>query len=183
MGRIPPQRNILAEVFFARSPLVVARELLGKFLVRKLNGKELAEMITETEAYWGRGDMSSHARVGPTKRNRAMFGPPGRWYVYFTYGMHHCMNIVTGVEGEASAVLIRSVRGIAGPARICKALGIDLAHCGKLAAKPHGLWVEDRGVNFRKLGYRIERTPRINVSGDKKARTSLWRFVLTISNY
>ena len=85
--------------FFDRPALEVAPDLLGKFLVRKGNGKEIALMITDVEAYDGLKDKASHASVGQTERNKAMFGPAGHWYVYFTYGMHWMLNAVTGPMG------------------------------------------------------------------------------------
>src|SRR3989344_1000157 len=89
----------------------VAHSLLGKYLVRRVNGKTKAYKITETEAYVGPHDKASHAHRGKTKRNEVMFGPPGHWYVYFTYGMHYMLNIVTGRDGYPSAVLIRGIIG------------------------------------------------------------------------
>lgn len=139
-------------------------------------------MITETEAYWGRGDMSSHAAMGPTKRNKVMFGPAGCWYVYFIYGMYHCLNIVTGREGEASAVLLRGVEGVSGPGKLCREFKIDLRHYGKLAARRDGLWIEDRGFRIKDSGYRIQRTPRVNIGGDLLAKERLWRFLLVKDN-
>lgn len=131
--------SVLPLLFYARPVLHVARDLLGKFLVRRVGTKEIAGMITEVEAYAGKRDMASHARIGLTKRNTAMFGPPGHFYVYFTYGMHHCVNIVTGREGEALAVLIRGVEGITGPGRVCKMFKIDLSHYAKSSARASGI--------------------------------------------
>src|SRR6266852_3708761 len=100
----------LARRFFARPTLQVARELLGQRLVRMSNGVRLAGRITETEAYIGQTDLACHARFGLTPRSQVMFGPPGRAYVYFTYGMHWMLNIVTEAEGSPAAVLIRGIR-------------------------------------------------------------------------
>jgi DNA-3-methyladenine glycosylase len=129
----------------SRPVLDVAPRLLGAIL--RHGG--VAVRLTEVEAYDGANDPGSHAYRGPTRRNQVMFGPAGHLYVYFTYGMHHCANIVCGSEGTASAVLMRAgevVEGIdtararrgnhadrdlaRGPARLCSALGLDLTHNG-----------------------------------------------------
>ena len=128
--------------------LDVAPRLLGAVLRHVTDAGPVAVRVTEVEAYDGQGDPGSHAANGRTRRNATMFGPPGRLYVYFTYGMHHCCNVVVGPEGSASAVLLRAgevVEGLdlarerrgsrdrdlaRGPARLCQALGIDLTHDG-----------------------------------------------------
>lgn len=96
-----------ARQFFNRPTITVARELLGKYLCRRINGKILRAKITETEAYCGQKDLACHASKGLTERTKVMFGPPGRAYVYLIYGMYHCFNVVTEKEGNPSAVLIR----------------------------------------------------------------------------
>jgi len=93
--------------FFNRSTLIVSKELLGKYLVRKINGNLIRAKITETEAYCGRSDLANHASKGVTPRTKVMFGPPGHAYVYLIYGMYHCFNVVTREEGYPEAVLIR----------------------------------------------------------------------------
>lgn len=172
-----PQR-ILKQAFYERYTPIVARELLGKFLVRRIGSKTKAFMITEVEAYTGRDDMSSHARMGPTKRNRAMFEAPGHWYVYFIYGMYYCLNVVTEKEGMAGAVLIRGVESISGPGRLCRLLNIKLSHYGKPAAATSGLWIEDRGFSIQNSAFKLKRTPRINVGGTDKFKKQMWRFIL-----
>jgi DNA-3-methyladenine glycosylase len=122
----------IARSFFERITITVARELLGKHLVRKTNGIEQIGRIVETEAYVGEHDLACHAARGRTARTEVMFGPPGFAYVYMIYGLHHCLNIVTEPEGKAAAVLIRALEPIAnissktsGPALLCAALEID----------------------------------------------------------
>ena len=133
--------------FFARSADVVARELLGSVMVSTEGGVVTAGRIVETEAYLGYDDPAAHGYLGRrNERNAAIFGPPGSWYVYLSYGMHWCANLVCAREGEAAAVLIRALeplegldvmrerrRGVsdhqlcAGPGRLCQALGITRA--------------------------------------------------------
>jgi DNA-3-methyladenine glycosylase len=98
----------LPRSFFARDVLAVAPELIGRVLVSGSRGRRIAVRLTEVEAYHGEVDPASHAYRGRTARNAVMFGPAGFVYVYFVYGMHWCANIVTGVDGEASAVLLRA---------------------------------------------------------------------------
>jgi len=130
--------------FYLQPTLKIARELLGKVIIRKLGDKILAGKIVETEAYIGEDDPASHAFGGKTQRNKIMYLQGGHAYVYFTYGMHYCFNVVTEREGFPSAVLIRAVepiygielmkkfRGVEdiynltnGPAKFCQAFKID----------------------------------------------------------
>jgi DNA-3-methyladenine glycosylase len=145
----------LAVAFYDRDPLVVAPELLGKVLVTP-NG---SGRIVEVEAYDGENDPGSHAYRGRTPRTSVMFGPPGRLYVYFTYGMHWCANLVCRHEGVAAAVLVRALSPLTGvdamrarrpvarkdvdlcngPAKLCSALGIDGSHNGIDTTDPAAL--------------------------------------------
>lgn len=171
------ERKVLSAKFFNRSASAVAKDLLGKFLVRKYRGRELAHMIAEVEIYDGLKDKGSHAWRGRTKRNFPMFGPAGIWYVYFTYGMHYMLNIVTGPENYPAAILIRGIDGIFGPARLTKKLKIDKNFNNKPANKKSGLWIEDRGV---KIGRgQICAGPRIGIdyAGEFWKRKE-WRFWL-----
>ena len=122
----------LTRAFYDRDTIVVARELLGKFLVHKSNGIERVGKIVETEAYLGPHDLAAHSARGLTPRTKIMFGPPGHAYVYFIYGMYFCMNVVTEREGHASAVLLRAIEPVqnisektSGPGLLCRAMKID----------------------------------------------------------
>lgn len=149
--------------FYSRGTVKVARELIGKLLVRVVDGKRIAGMIVEAEAYIGEADTACHAFRGRTRRTEVMYGPPGRAYVYFTYGMHWMLNVVTEPEGTPCAVLIRALEPVAGiqemralrggrsdrdltsgPARLCEALaingklnGADLVRGTELLVLPH----------------------------------------------
>ncbi|QRK09600.1 DNA-3-methyladenine glycosylase [Archangium violaceum] len=123
--------------FYARPALTVARELLGAHLIVDEGGWRRVGRIVETEAYVGEHDLACHAAKGRTPRTEVLFGPPGRAYVYLIYGMYHCFNVVTDVEGVASAVLVRAVEPVEGlpagartdgPGKLCRALGLTLAH-------------------------------------------------------
>ncbi len=100
--------------FFTRDVHIVAKELLGKYFVRNINGKLLAGRIVEVEAYDGKSDEASHSFIGKTKRNEVMFNGGGNLYVYFTYGMYFCANVVTGKQNDATAVLIRALEPVEG---------------------------------------------------------------------
>ena len=151
----------LPAAFFARDTVTVARELLGKTIASHASGVLTAGVIVETEAYLGAHDPGSHAATrGVTARNRVMYGPPGCAYVYFTYGNHHMLNLVTEAEGTAGAVLVRAIEPLAGvevmstrragrtgpeltngPGKVAAALGIDLTHNGVILG--HELTVYD----------------------------------------
>ena len=151
----------LPNSFFNRSAVVVARDLIGCSLVRHLRNRTLRLLITETEAYEGPHDRASHASRGRTKRNAVMFGKAGVFYVYFVYGMHWMLNVVTGKEGYPAAVLIRGVEGINGPARVTKKLSITGAFTGKPVNRKTGLWFEGRE---KILSRHIAKTARIGVA-------------------
>jgi DNA-3-methyladenine glycosylase len=191
-----------ARAFFDRPVLEVAPDLLGAVVEHRSAEGLVAVRLTEVEAYDGERDPGSHAFRGRTPRNAVMFGPPGHVYVYFSYGMHWCMNLVCGPAGVASAVLLRagevvvgeplafarrtsakSARDLArGPARLTVALGIDGAYDGADAvdeAAPLRVLTASRGPADIRTG------PRVGVSGDGAHRP--WRFWLagepTVSTY
>ncbi len=171
----------LPRSFFARPTVKVARDLLGKWLVRRWPDAPLQiARIVEVEAYLGERDGASHARRGPTPRAAIMFGPPGFLYVYLIYGMHCCMNFVTEADGTAGAVLIRAAepvvppedpharRPLSGPGKLCRGLGITLANKGLDLTSGGALYVADGGdARPRKAA-----SPRIGVdyAGDWAAR-------------
>src|SRR5579872_3042600 len=122
----------LPREFYDRDTILVAKELLGKYLIHVVDGKEYIGKIVEVEAYLGEHDLAAHSSKGLTPRTKVMFGAPGHAYVYLIYGIYYCLNAVTEKEGHASAVLIRAVEPIRnielrtqGPGLLCKALKID----------------------------------------------------------
>ena len=186
--------TILNKTFYEIDTLKVARALIGKKLVRQIDRRQLSGMIVETEAYCGEEDSACHAHRGKTKRNSVMFGPPGHAYVYFTYGMHYLLNMVTEAEGKPCAVLIRALLPIAGleemearrkrkgseltngPAKLCQALEIDKSLNGWNLTAGDQLWVEDYKNIPAKL---ITVTPRIGINyATEQHRKALWRFVV-----
>lgn len=167
--------------FFAQDTRVVARELLGMEIVRKIGKRAIHAAIIETEAYKGFADKASHASRGKTLRNAPMFGSPGTLYVYLIYGMYWCLNIVTERKNYPAAVLIRGVKilpngpAISGPGRVCKALKITGALSGKrIFDKNSGIAIGRRIFKPR----RIKRTPRVGVDyADEYARKP-WRYLV-----
>lgn len=170
-------KKILPPSFFNRKTEIVAKELLGKVLIRRIKGKEFPYMITETEGYIGPHDLASHSSKGRTARTEVMHGKAGTIYVYFVYGMHYMLNIVTEEKDFPAAVLIRGIEGISGPGKITRQLSIDKALNGLPLSKKNGLWIEDRGINLSTKD--ILATPRIGVAyaGEVWAKKKL-RFVM-----
>ena len=167
----------LERAFYERNTVRVARDLLGKLVVRRLaDGRTVSGRIVETEAYHGPSDRASHAHRGPTARNAPMFGPAGVAYVYQIYGVWFCLNAVTMRDGFPAAVLIRALdleaREGAGPGKLCRALDIDRRLTGSDLVEGEALSFADDGFRARK----IEAGPRVNVdyAGDWAARP--WRF-------
>jgi DNA-3-methyladenine glycosylase len=114
--------------FFNRDPRRVARELLGKLLIRKTSRGVLVGRLVETEAYLGEGDYAAHSAAGKTARNAVLFGPPGYAYVYFIYGNHYCLNVSCLPDGEAGGVLFRALEPVAGIDQMAGARGLDFAN-------------------------------------------------------
>jgi len=184
-------RAALPASFYARPTATVARDLLGKRLVRILDGTLLSGLVCETEAYGGPDDEASHA-YRRTPRSAIMYGPPGRAYVYFIYGMHYCLNAVVETDAQPGAVLIRAIypeEGIAvmrarrggvsdahlcdGPGKLCQALGISLAQNG--AELTGGDLRIEAGSPVAEADLRS--TARIGVRGGPDARHRPWRFI------
>jgi DNA-3-methyladenine glycosylase len=183
----------LARDFFSRDTVTVARDLIGNDLVRTLPEDQLLRgVIVETEAYRGSKDPASHAFRGVTERNRVMFGPAGFAYVYFTYGFHFCLNVVTGEEGVGAAVLIRAlepVQGLevmrgnrkfppkdrdltSGPGKICQAFSINKSLNGiDMTLKRSPLRIE---IGSMSTARKIIATPRIGI---RVATEKYWRFL------
>jgi DNA-3-methyladenine glycosylase len=207
MSRSPsPDRETLRE-FLSGDARELAPLLLGAVLTHDSREGRVSVRLTEVEAYLGpedslHPDPGSHTYRGPTPRNAPMFGPAGHLYVYFTYGMHHCTNIVCGPEGVASALLLRAgeiVEGAelarhrrttsknpadlaSGPARLAKALGLTTAYSGRDAlVPPFGLTLPDRPAT------QVSSGPRVGVSGAGGSEDYAWRFWLsgdpTVSRY
>jgi DNA-3-methyladenine glycosylase len=176
----------LPREFFARNPRRVARELLGKVLVRGSGKLRLAARIVEVEAYLGASDPASHSFAGKTARNAVLFGPPGHAYVYFIYGTHYCLNVSCERDGKAGGVLFRAleplegmeamararelelhvprdlIRLTSGPGRMAEAFGITRERDNgcDLTSPASGLWIGDDGFRAGK----IQATPRIGLS-------------------
>ena len=166
----------LGRGFFARPALVVAKELLGKYLVRQQGSQQMAAMINETEAYIGPHDLACHGSKGRTGRTEVMFGPAGHWYVYFIYGIHWMLNAVTDDVDHPAAVLIRGAGQWNGPAKLTKAMSIDKSF-NTLSIDPQTqLWIEDRGIVIPRR--KIHRTPRIGVDYAGAWAAKPYRFVV-----
>jgi DNA-3-methyladenine glycosylase len=191
-----PLETILPAAFYDRPVLDVARDLLGRRLVRCINGQRVGGLVVECEAYRGEEDLACHARAGRTPRTAVMYGPPGQAYVYFTYGMHWMLNCVTGPQGFPAAVLIRAIQpreGLQqiaarragrplrdwcnGPAKLCQALDIDGQHNGlPLWQDSGGLWLES---GQPVPDGQVRCTPRIGIPRVPEPWRSMpWRFVL-----
>lgn len=162
----------LTESFFRRECLEVSRDLVGKVLVRRDGDREIRMRISETEAYCGEQDTACHAHRGRTKRTEVLYAAPGTLYVYLCYGIHDLLNIVTGVENDPQAVLIRACVGAPGPGRLTKALGITREFNRRSVLEGDGLWVEDDGFRCE-----ILTDKRVGIGyASQEDQDRLWRF-------
>ena len=173
-------RKVLSKSNFSRPTVQVARSLIGKYLVRFIDGREVVGKIIEVEAYVGPRDKACHASKGRTHRTEVMFGMSGMAYVYLIYGMYHCLNVVTEREGFPAAVLIRAIEVdgvlIDGPGRLCRALQIDRSLNRMDLTSRESLWFEDRGGRI--LRKQVAALPRIGVDYAGSWAKKLWRFRL-----
>lgn len=183
--------------FYARDALDVARDLIGCLFVHRHPEGEIAVRLVETEAYRGSEDPGSHGYRGMTPRTRTMFGPPGHLYVYFTYGMHWCVNVVCGEAGVCQAVLLRAGEpregiermrvnrgGIAndrllasGPARLAQALGISKPHDGVSLLRGGSFFCAEDEVTYEMRAGAISQTNRIGLAAGRGDDIP-WRFVV-----
>jgi len=187
--------RILSKEFYARETVRVAKNLLGKQLVRVKGRVRMIGRIVEVEAYRGSDDPASHAFHGLTLRNAPMFGEPGRAYIYFTYGNHYCLNITTHERGTPGAVLVRAIEpleGISvmrrlrpnvpelaltnGPGKLTKALGIDKSLNEVDMTKPGPLFV----MNAEEAHFKIGQSTRIGI---RVGKDRLWRFYVSGSRH
>ncbi len=186
--------KVISKTMFLNDTEKSARNLLGKLLVHRLPEGEVAGKIVETEAYLSEKDSACHASRGKTRRNEAMFGPPGTAYVYLIYGMYYCFNVVTREKGIGEAVLIRALEPLegidymchrrgtshklnlaSGPGKLCQAMGITKDHNGIELTGQYNLFILDTGEN---LPYK--RSPRVGIS---TAKNKLLRFYVPHNPY
>ncbi len=185
----------LPRSFYQRPTLKVARELIGARLVRVLGGQTLAGIITETEAYIGEKDLGCHAKAGRTPRTEVMYEPPGHAYVYFTYGNHWMLNVVTEAEGHPAAVLIRAIQPTSGQATISRRRhGRDTLGPGKLT-QALGIARDDNGLDLTKRASKlwiqagievpdslVTRGPRVGLNSVPEPwKSKPWRFLVRAS--
>lgn len=191
----------LERKFYTRATLKVARELLGKYLVRKINGKKLVGKIVETEAYIGPKDRASHAYQGKiTKRNKTEYFEGGHIYIYLCYGMYWQLNITTGKAGKPECVLIRALEPVegdaknkrlkiknkkqilkikkltSGPGKLCRWLKLDKSFDGEDLVKSKRIWLEERGEKIK--NGQIIATKRIGIDYAGPWAKKPWRFYL-----
>lgn len=160
--------------FFHREKLIVARELAGKIVARRLPSGEIIRVrITETEAYGGEEDKACHASKGRTPRTELLYGRAGIIYVYLCYGIHWLMNIITGDEGAPQGVLLRAGENLNGPAKLTKAIGVDKYFNGLSIIDNEEIWIEDDGEVFE-----ITTAPRVGIDyAGEEWKNKPWRFI------
>ncbi len=196
-----PDATCLPPQFYNRDVVQVARELLGMKLVRSVDGIRLEGIIVETEAYKGESDLACHARSGKTSRNAVMYGPPGRAYIYFTYGLHWMLNCVCQEEGSPAAVLIRAIHPTLGleriaahrkgrppsqwtdgPAKLCQAFHIDGGLNGVNLTDPRGPLFIKNSAPPKAAG--VIATPRIGINYAPEPWLSVpWRFCIGLDDF
>ncbi|WP_408956175.1 DNA-3-methyladenine glycosylase [Natroniella sp. ANB-PHB2] len=181
--------------FYSQDAVTLAQKLLGKLLVRKIDGEEIVTKIVETEAYVGPEDKACHAYNNKrTDRTKIMFAQGGYSYVYLIYGLHHCFNVVSGKKGKPEAVLIRAVEPVKGlrvikknrqikskriedltngPGKLCQALAIDKNLNGYNLSTGVELYIRDRQQEYDLLT-----TPRVNIGYAEEYKGELWRFCI-----
>ncbi|MEA2715606.1 MAG: DNA-3-methyladenine glycosylase [Candidatus Parcubacteria bacterium] len=157
----PQKIRVLKASFFNRPTVAVARDMIGCILARRIRSKTERHVITETEAYDGPHDLACHGSKGRTKRTEVLFGKPGHLYVYFIYGNHWLLNVVSGPAGYPAGVLIRGLQRVSGPGRLTKRLNITGALHGRPADKAAGLWFER--ASTKTSSSRVMCTPRIGI--------------------
>jgi DNA-3-methyladenine glycosylase len=194
------QNKMLSESFYQQPTLSLAQALLGMHLVRRCRGETLRGRIVEVEAYHQDNDPAAHSFRGKTERNAVMFGPPGHLYVYFIYGVHYCMNVVTEAEGVGAAVLIRGIEPLAGhdfmqrqrgekikgrqltngPGKCCQAFDIGPKQNGINLVSDELFLENPEDGNLLSDSESLATSPRIGIS---KAIELLWRFYLEGNPY
>ena len=178
----------LTRFFYTRSALTVAKEILGKYLVRVWRGRKIIGKIVEVEAYSGRADKGSHAFGGKvTARNKIMYRQGGHVYIYFIYGMYWLFNITTGKPDHPAAILVRAVepvqgfsgREASGPGKFCKVFKLDKSFYGEDLTKSKKIWLEDNPEKIK-----VKKGPRIGIdyAGPYWAKIP-WRFWAKDNNY
>lgn len=172
------EQRLLSD-FFKRDVLELAPDLLGKRIVRMINGERKEYYITEVEAYRGNEDLACHASKGKTSRTEAMYLEGGHIYMYFIYGMYWMFNIVAGEAGTPQATLIRSLQGIKGPGRVSTELKLDKSFYGESLITSNRIWLEEGRKNIKyKTGHRIG----VEYAGDYW-KTREWRFFMNDYEY
>ena len=182
--------------FYQNDAVTTAKDLLGKIIVREINGQKIMTKIVDTEAYMGAEDKASHAYNNKkTKRTKTMFGKGGLAYIYLIYGMYHCFNVVTAVKDDPHAVLVRAVEPVEGlelikknrnikssnledltngPGKLSQALKIDKSLDGCDLVKSNKLYLLDQENN----DFKVEAAPRVNIDYAEEYKDKLWRFYI-----